>query len=297
MHSVKEFVLYIVAGLSRILPASFKKALYELGPIARAIRRFLNLAAPSGLTEIEIAAGALAGMKMRLDLQSEKDYWLGTYEIELQNAVRELVQPCWTACDVGANVGYITLLLARAVGESGRVYAFEALPANVERLHENITLNGLNPRVQVFPAAVGATSAPVRFLIGPSDDMGKAAGSAGRQSVYSESIEVLGLSLDDFIYTQGNPPPQVVKMDIEGGEVLALPGMERLLAEARPLILLELHGPEAARTAWETLTGAGYQIGRMARGYPRVLALDDLDWKAYIVARHMDHKSIAKFAL
>ena len=66
---------------------------------------------------------------------------------------------------------------------------------------------------------------------------------------------------------------------------LALQGMSRLLAEARPLILLELHGPEAARVTWETLTAAGYQICRMERGYPRVPSLNALDWKAYLVAK------------
>jgi hypothetical protein len=95
---------------------------------------------------------------------------------------------------------------------------------------------------------------------------------------------VAGLSLDDFVYRQGNPPPQVVKMDIEGGEVLALPGMARLLAEARPLLLMELHGPQAARTAWETLNAAGYRVCRMAPDYPPVASLEALDWKAYLVA-------------
>ncbi|MBC8331060.1 MAG: FkbM family methyltransferase [Anaerolineae bacterium] len=276
--------LSIVATLTRILPQPVKGALYRLGPLSRLIRRFLNRAAPTGLTEIEVSAGALVGLKMSLDLQSEKDYWLGTYETELQDAVSQLVQPGWTAYDVGANVGYISLMLARVVGEDGRVLAFEALPANIERLRGNISLNGLEPRVQIIHAAVGATSSPVRFLIGPSDDMGKAAGSAGRQAAYTESVEVPGISLDDFVYTQSNPAPHIIKMDIEGGEVLALPGMKRLLAEAHPLIFLELHGPEAARIAWETLTAAGYAIARMKPGCPRVSSLDDLDWKAYLIA-------------
>ena len=73
-------------------------------------------------------------------------------------------------------------------------------------------------------------------------------------------------------------------MDIEGGEVLALRGMARLLSEARPLLLIELHGPGSARSAWETLTAAGYRILRMQPGYPPVPSLEDLDWKAYIVA-------------
>jgi hypothetical protein len=96
---------------------------------------------------------------------------------------------------------------------------------------------------------------------------------------------VPGISLDEFAYGQGNPPPQVVKMDIEGGEVMALPGMRRLLAEARPLMLMELHGPASARAAWETLTAAGYRISWMKPGYPPVPSLAELDWKAYIIAR------------
>jgi hypothetical protein len=65
---------------------------------------------------------------------------------------------------------------------------------------------------------------------------------------------------------------------------LALPGMRRVLAETRPLMLMELHGPESARAAWDALTSAGYQICEMKPGYPRVPSLAALDWKAYLVA-------------
>ena len=281
---MKKNILRFVANLSRVLPAAFIKFLYGIDPIAGVIRRFLNRAAPVGLTEVNVAAGGLKGARMSLDLQAEKDYWLGTYETDLQAAVSDSVEPGWVAYDVGANIGYITLLLARAVGNDGMVIAFEALPANVDRLKGNVTLNDLDSRVQVIHGAVGSASTPVQFLVGPSGAMGKVEGSAGRTVGHQESIEVPGFSLDDFVYQGGNPLPQVIKMDIEGGEVLALPGMKRLLSEAPPLIFLELHGPEAARAAWETLTEAGYRIARMQRGYPSVPSLDALDWKAYLVA-------------
>jgi len=271
--------------VARLLPVSAKRAFYRLPFLARVVRATLNRAAPEGLAEVEIAAGLAAGMRMRLDLQSEKDYWLGTYEPDLQAALKALVQPGWVAYDVGANVGYITLMLARQLGAAGRVFAFEALPENVVRLRTNLSLNSLVGRVAVVLAAVTERSAPVRFLIGPSDDMGKTAGSAGRQADYQAEIEVPGISLDDFVYNDGNPAPQVVKMDIEGGEVLALRGMVRLLREVRPLILLELHGPESARVAWDVLTAQGYTLRSMARHYPRVDSLEDLNWKAYLVAR------------
>lgn len=278
-------LLDLAAWTARWLPLPLKRALYRFPPLAGAIRRALNRAAPLELTQVEVAAGGLAGWRLWLDLQSEKDYWLGSYEPELQQALAGLVQPGMVAYDVGANIGYISLLLARHVGETGQVFAFEALPANQERLRRNLALNELGGRVRLIPAAVVEGARPVRFLVGPSGGMGKADGSAGRQDVaYAEALEIDGLSLDGFVYDQGNPPPQVVKMDIEGGEVLALPGMQRLLDEARPLLMLELHGPEAARCAWESLTSRGYRLCRMRPGYPVVKNLEALDWKAYLLA-------------
>jgi hypothetical protein len=125
----------------------------------------------------------------------------------------------------------------------------------------------------------------VRFLVAESNGMGKAEGSAGRQDVaYATTVEVPGLSLDEYLAAHPDFPPQVIKLDIEGGEVLALPGMRALLQDVRPLLLLELHGPEAIALAWETLTRGGYRLARLRHGYPRVLAQDELDWKAYLVA-------------
>jgi hypothetical protein len=133
---------------------------------------------------------------------------------------------------------------------------------------------------------VTGAAGPVRFFVHASGGMGKAEGSAGRQDeAYQSELTVDGLSLDEFVYAGGNPPPQVVKLDIEGGEVMALPGMKRVLAEARPLVLMELHGPESARAAWEALTAAGYRVCWMKRGYPEIPSLEALDWKAYIVAQ------------
>ncbi len=281
---MKKTFLSFAAITARALPDSVKRAIYRIDPLARFVRGTLNRAAPSGLTVVNIAAGGAAGMKMQLDLQLEKDYWLGTYETDLQTAVADLVHPGWVAYDVGANIGYVSLILAQKLGDSGKIYAIEALPENLERLRTHVEMNALEPQVRVIPGAVAATSEPVCFLVGPSGAMGKAAGSAGRSDARRNSIKVPGISLDDFVFRDGYPPPQVIKMDIEGGEVLALRGMPRLLVEAHPLILLELHGPEAAHFAWEILTEAGYQICRMQRGYPRVRSLDDLDWKAYLVA-------------
>jgi FkbM family methyltransferase len=233
---MQKFLLNIAAFAARILPTSIKQAIYKNKPLAGFIRDRLNRAAPSGLTMVKVAAGDLTGYTILLDMQIDKDYWLGTYEPELQAALRELIQPGAVIYDVGANIGYVSLLLAKAAGANGHVYAFEALPGNAEQWLKNVALNGMEARLSLYAGAVTNCAGPVRFLVHASGGMGKAAGSAGRADQYQSEISVPGISLDEFVYSQGNQLPQVVKMDIEGGEVLALPGMRRVLAEARPLI-------------------------------------------------------------
>ena len=282
---MKKLILSIAAFFARILPVSVKKAVYNFKPLAGLVRGTLNRAVPPGPAVVTIAAGGIEGMDMLLDLQVEKDFWVGTYEPDTQSALVDLIKPAMTVYDVGANIGYVTLMLGKLVGAQGKVFAFEALPDNVERLRRNVELNDYTDRVTIFPGAVAAGAGEVSFLIHASGAMGKAVGSAGRDEHYQREITVPCISLDEFVFAQGNPLPQAVKMDIEGGEVMALPGMRRVLVEARPLMLMELHGPESARAAWDALTAAGYQLCRMKPGYPRVTSLDALDWKAYVVAK------------
>ena len=282
---MKKFLLSAAGFAARLLPDRLKQAIYKFRPLARLLRRTLNEAAPEGRAIVKVAAGGLAGARLELDLHIEKDYWLGTYEADLQKALKRFVKPGMTAYDIGANIGYISLLLARAVGENGQVVAVEALPVNQERLRRNLALNDLEGKVQVISAAVVDRPGPVTFLVHSSTSMGKALGSAGREEEdYRQRIQVEGVSLDDLIYKRGLPLPGAVKMDIEGGEALAVRGMTRLLREAPPIFLIELHGHAAGEVVADTLRAAGYTFLRMAPGYPVLPAAEELDWKAYLVA-------------
>lgn len=286
---MKKLVFSLAETAARLLPAGARKAIYRIPILARLIRRGLNQAAPREIVPVRVAAGSLAGVTMWLDLQSEKDYWLGTYELELQEAVRHWVRPGMTAYDVGANIGYISLMLAKAVGAGGRVVAFEALPANAVRLRQNTAESPFGANIEVQQAAVVAQAGEVSFLVGPSGGTGKAQGSAGRSNLaYHQQVSVPGISLDEFVYQQDHHAPQVIKLDIEGGEVLALPGMRRVLRQARPILLMELHGPESAQAAWQELSAAKYRIRRLEPGYPVVESLEELDWKAYLLGEALD---------
>jgi len=280
-----NILLSVVSWTARLLPIQVKRKLYQYGVLTRWLRGGLNRLAPVGKTIVTVSSGGLAGMQLSLDLQSEKDYWLGTYEPALQSTIEDKVSEGMVAYDIGANIGYFSLLLARKVGQTGFVFAFEALPANIQRLRTNIELNNLGLKVKIVPAAVIERERSTRFGIGPSGAMGKVEGSAGRNSViYTKTIFVEGISLDEYVYKHGNPPPDVVKIDIEGGEVLALSGMTRMLDEAKPTIFLEIHGPDAAELCWNILKAADYRVCNLQPGYPTITSLQEIDWKANIVA-------------
>jgi FkbM family methyltransferase len=152
-------------------------------------------------------------------------------------------------------------------------------------LRQNVELNGFLERVTVVHAAVQDQAGEAEFLIGPSSAMGKVKGSAGRDTVeYLENINVEAISIDGFIENSGNQFPDIVKMDIEGGEVLALPGMANLLQTRHPLVLIELHGLESAEASWWQLRNSGYRICRMERDFPQVENFEELNWKSYLVA-------------
>lgn len=282
---VDRLVLNLTSLMAKVLPASLKKLIYQNETLSNVIRKRLNKYAPEGYNKVTIASGLNTGLDMVLDLQVEKDYWLGTYEPDLQQAIEELVRPDQVIFDIGANIGFVTLMFANKVGDGGHVYAFEALPENTRRLDQNIDINDFQGRVTTTRAAVQDQTGETEFLIGPSGAMGKVVGSSGRDTLdYRERIIVKGITIDQFIKELGNPEPDIVKIDVEGGEVLVLPGMREVLQQRRPIILLELHGLDSAQVCWHILTESGYKICLMEAGFPRVKQLESLDWKSYIVA-------------
>lgn len=282
---VRNVIMSLTAGVAGILPISIKRSFYKIPGLSRIIRESLNTLVPKGLSEVSIFTGNFPAFVMQLDLQTEKDYWLGTYEPELQSAIWELTKPGMIVYDVGANIGFTSLLFALRAGSTGHIFSFEALPSNVNRLKYNIALNKFQGRDSVIHGAVQDRSGKVDFLVGPSHGTGKIVGSLGRSTMdYQGRIQIPGVSIDDFIFQDGNDMPDIIKIDIEGGELLALQGMQRLLEHHRPILMLEIHGPEAAKSCWELLEKQKYPLSEMTHGYPHVDSVTELVWKSYLVA-------------
>ena len=283
-------LLRIPQWIAGRIPRAWIPTLYRLGPISSLIRGMMNLVAPSGLTRVQIASGLLKGKSFELNLKTEKDLWLGSYEIPLQTALEALVKPGMTAFDIGANIGYISLMLAECVGPEGKVYAFEPLTENVDRLNHNLSINGMADQVIVMPVAIGGFTGESGFYTHPSKDMGKLIGSAGRDLPYTSEIKTRVARLDDLVFEQGLPKPDVIKIDIEGGELLAMPGMRKVMEDLRPIILIEIHGLESARAVWTAFSSSRYRCYQLKAGYPVLERIEALDWKSYLVAAPIERK-------
>ena len=186
---------------------------------------------------------------MRLRIPEEAGFWRGVHEPGVQSAFSALLRPGDVVYDVGAHLGSLALGAARLVGASGRVVAFDGDPENVERLRENSSRNHLNSRVQAVHAAVWShrSASGISFRRGKSLPSQGGVESDGQRPVLGdgEIISVPVTTLDDFV-AAGGPVPQLVKIDVEGGEYEVLRGGVSLFANQRPLLLVEVHHQQAA---------------------------------------------------
>jgi FkbM family methyltransferase len=193
--------------------------------------------------------------------------WLGSYEAQKQREIARTLRPGAVVYDVGANVGFYTLLSARLVGRAGRVLAFEPLPRNLEYLNRHLALNDVR-NVLVMPVAVGREGGTALFDAGRDPSEGRLSEDGG--------LEVTVVSLDE-VGAQGEvPPPDLIKMDIEGAELEALRGATRLLTENRPILFLATHGREVHASCCRLLTDLGYNLrsldGKGVEGADEIVA-------------------------
>jgi FkbM family methyltransferase len=176
--------------------------------------------------------------------------WLGTYELEKQKFIAKHVKPNSVFYDIGANVGFYTLLGSSLV-QSGKVVAFEPRPQNLVYLRRHIDLNGAS-NVQVLEAAVADQNGLADFDLGNNSLTGRLA-PGGRLAVRT-------VALDSLLQQERIPPPDCIKMDIEGGESLALQGARECLRTRKPTVMVATHGRDVERECRMQLQYMGYEL-------------------------------------
>lgn len=178
--------------------------------------------------------------KMNLFTNDYIDKWLFTgadFEPRTVEIIKKYLSEKGNFLDIGANIGYFSLIASRRIGKEGTVYAFEPTPNTISRLKKNISLNNLC-NIEVIEKAVSNKAGIVIFKT-PSASIRNSGRSSMRDiEEHYITLNVETVTIDSML--NSFKKISLIKMDIEGAEGLALEGMEGLINRDRPVIIMEL---------------------------------------------------------
>ncbi len=227
---------------------------------------------PMTAAEAIVDIQARDGSRWRLDLRTtfeRQAFWSGRYDESPLLLLESLLRPGVVVVDVGANIGFYTVRLARALERlgGGHVFAFEPIPANASRLAYNVRANGLDEIVSIQECALGSSDGRLAFILENEYESttGNASmiGASGEAS-YSFDTEAAVTTLDGFVERAGLTSCAILKIDVEGAELEVLRGATATIARFRPAILAEYNAHWAARFGW---TREAYETFARDNGY------------------------------
>ena len=170
--------------------------------------------------------------------------------------LKALIKPGDHVIEVGSNIGSLTIGLAKAVGPSGRVYAFEPQPVCYSTLHAQIALNQLS-NIVAYPQAVGYERGRLWLPRVDYDALGNFGGVALSQNQTAGSIAVDVVTLDERC---AEVPCALLKIDVEGMEEHVIRGATKLIQRSQPIIYTENDRFEKSKSLVLTLLELGYRL-------------------------------------
>ena len=218
------------------------------------------------------------GTGLKIDVDRGAAYASGTVERPVQEALEHLLAPGATFYDIGANVGFFSLIAARLVGPEGAVYAFEPVPENARHIERNARLNGFSNVMVVEAAASNRTGTGDLILTRHAGGATLRTADVGTPPDATDVTPVPLVRLDDWIRREGASPPDVVKVDVEGAEWSVFDGMLATIREHQPILVYEIDGEEKrgveTRCAEieQMVYDLGYGVSRLTDSYV------DSDW-------------------
>jgi FkbM family methyltransferase len=219
---------------------------------------------------VQIDGGSARGLWLHVNLAHERGLWAGVHEPEVQAFLSEHIRLGMVLYDVGAHIGLFTLLGA---ARGAQVVAFEPDPESAGRIRQHAEKNGFSQRVTVVESAVWSSSAAsIPFRRGePRSQGGVCAGEHRPVLARGEVIGVQAVTLDAFA-AGFNPLPDVIKIDVEGGEAEVLQGARDAIRRHSPTLIIEVHGAEQYELVREFISAAGYEAEWTVPrdGFPRL---------------------------
>lgn len=200
-------------------------------------------------------------------------YVFGVWEPDLAAFIRARLKNADVFIDVGANIGFDSLLASRAVGEAGRVVAFEASPMVFDRLRETLRLNGSPTNIRAINKAVAAERGTLNIYAGPQHNVGLT--TTVQRGDMPQVASVEAATLGDLLEDDELPRVRLIKIDVEGGEIAVLAGLaaciDRLPREVEVAVELSpLWWRDRTRTARDVLqpfVDRGFRIYTIPNNY------------------------------
>lgn len=184
-----------------------------------------------------IRSGPAAGLLF--DSRGMAGYIRGDNEMPVQQVFVDYLLPDHVFYDVGANIGFFTVLGARMVGPGGRVYAFEPVRSNAQAIRSSIAMNRLDNVLVVEKAVSWESGIEALRLTADQGGAALASGDVTPPDVVA-SIGVETVCIDDLVFERGFAPPTFIKIDVEGAEMGVLSGMTRTLRIFGPILVYEM---------------------------------------------------------
>ncbi|MFZ5573405.1 MAG: FkbM family methyltransferase [Thermodesulfobacteriota bacterium] len=210
------------------------------------------------------------------------------YEPHIRKFFEGVLRDGMVVYDIGANVGIFSLLFAKKVGSGGQVYAFEPEVINCSRLQLSKAHNHLT-QLRIEFCCVDEHTGNQLFDRRGGAFSGRIVDAGAMDTRHHISVK-RSVSIDDYVISQNNAPPDVVKIDVEGHEYKVLRGMMKTLRENRPVIMLELHQQlcDSIPDIHELFASSGYACGDLYEfvqsGF-RPLSLDEFRRAFHIIAK------------
>lgn len=155
------------------------------------------------------------------------DMLAGNYETGTVTLLEQLLKPGMVFLDVGANIGFFTVLAARLVGTSGAVYAFEPEPSNFQLLSKNIQANYYE-NIHPLQSAVSNYTGTIELHVSKLDNGSHSINREAARGV-ADTVHVATTTLDEFLESADVTSVDILKIDVEGAELSVLEGMSKLL--------------------------------------------------------------------
>lgn len=206
-------------------------------------------------------AGPAKGVNFVVRLPEDKGIWTGAYEVEFATELARAVEPGTVTFDIGSWHGFFAGVMAAQGAE--QVHVFEPLPVNVDRIRKLIRANP-EKGIVLHPCAVGERDAEMDLLIMPETSMAKLEASPFQaERTSGEKVRVPVRSIDRMIAAGEAPPPALMKIDVEGAELMVLEGALDTLRSWRPKIFAEIHSAALLEACAALLDREGYEIERI----------------------------------